>query len=369
MLNVTDKNYHDIVKKLISTNTKEISKGSNLQNLPSRGDGTRVRNAFKPKKGWVFGAADLSQIEPRIMGHIMFTQYGDNSLRQIFIDGKDLYTTMAMLVFGLEEKYCVDKAYDPTGRFKPRAMMKTGVLAKSYDQQMKSFARNMGVSEEVAIMFYQKFDDAFPSFITMVRDIRDFMKKNGYVETLFGRKRRFPDYNVVAARVKRNERRLTMLYQDRAKLNRKIAKTAKDLEDIKALNEAIEPLAEERGLVGYWERAAFNAVIQGTGADILKMNMNRLRQECQSRGWELNASIHDEVKASLPVKELSLEVCELITDCMINTVELSLPLKSDTVIETQWMSEYDPSEWDFENCRPYEFKYGEEAYWLEHIEA
>lgn len=366
---ITDINFYDIVKKLVSTDTKEVSKGSNLQNLPARGDGLKVRKAFKPKKGWIFAAADLSQIEPRIQAHIMFERYGDNSLRQIFLDKKDLYTTMAMLVFGLEEKYCVDKAYDPTGRFQPRKMMKQGVLAKSYGQTPQAFARNMGVSEDIAKMFFSKFDDSFPSFTKMVRDIQDGMKRDGYVETLYGRKRRFPDYHRVAREAAKNDRVLSNYYQERAKLNRKKIKTAKDIERIAELNKLIKPLADVRGLVGYYERAAFNAVIQGTGADILKMNMNRVRKECEARGWELNASIHDEVKISLPISELTPEVCELVTDCMINTAKLSLPLKSDTILETCWMAEYDSDDWDYEKQQPKEYKYGEETWWDKHKEG
>jgi DNA polymerase I len=379
---VNDSNYHQIVKKLISTDTKAVTKGSNLQNLPSKGDGTKVRNCFRPRKGWVFAAADLSQIEPRIQAHIMYVRYGDNSLRQIFLDGRDLYTTMSMLVFGLPEAYCVDKAwYDPKTKtggyggdapptaFYPRKMMKAGVLAKSYGQTPKAFARNMGVSMDVAEMFFEKFDTSFPSFVTMVRDIQNFMKQNGYVETLYGRKRRFPEYKIVAREVLKNEAKLSQLYQERSKIQKKLVKTARDLEKLKEIEAMIQPLAEKKGLVGYWERAAFNAVIQGTGADILKMNMIRLAEVCDERGWELNASIHDEVKISLPVRELTPEVPALVTEIMTQTAKLSLPLKSDTVIETMWLAEYAPDEWDYENYRPKKFKYGEESWWLEHIAA
>ncbi|MDT2278134.1 hypothetical protein [Paenibacillus larvae] len=80
-------------------------------------------------------------MEPRIMAHIMHTKYGDNSMRQIFMDGVDLYTTGAMQTFGLEEKYCLDEAYDPTRTFRPRKLMKTGQLAVSYDQSPKFFCK------------------------------------------------------------------------------------------------------------------------------------------------------------------------------------------------------------------------------------
>lgn len=351
MLTVTDVNYHDIVRKLISDDRK-VSRGVNAQNLPSRGEGNRVRNCFIPKQGFTFVGADLSQIEPRIMSHIMYERYGDNSLRQIFVNGVDLYTTMAIMTFGLAEEYCRDKAYDPTGTFKPRAMMKTGVLAVSYDQSPKSFAKKMNVTDDVAAMFFENFDRSFPSFRTMVADIREFMRKHGYVETLYGRKRRFPDYKRVAAEAAGYEQRLIRLYTERKQLRSKKTLSAVDQRKLDEIQTRIDEMADKRGLVGYWERAAFNACIQGTGADILKMNGNRMARICKERGWELNASIHDELLISVRNEDLTPETIELVRDVMTNTVQLSVPLVTDIVIMPKWMDETSPADWDFENCRP-----------------
>jgi DNA polymerase-1 len=350
-ITVTDENYYDVVTKLI-TDTTKISKGSNLQNIPTKGDGILVRNAFKPKPDWFYLAADLSQIEPRIMAHIMYTKYNDNSLRSIFMDGKDLYSTMAVMVFQLDMKYCVDKAYDPTGKFKPRAMMKTGVLAKSYDQKVQNFCQKMGVTQDIGEMFFEKFDTAFPSFMQMVADFRASAIETGYSETLYGRKRRFPQLKEWKQLVERNEQKLIRLYTDRKKLRAKLILTASDtrkLDDIQAL---IDPMADMRNMVSFWERASFNSVIQGTGADILKRNMIALYNECLAKGWELNASIHDEVKISVPRKDLTIENAELVTYHMTKSVQLSLPLKSDTVIETAWGLEYGLEDWDFANAVP-----------------
>lgn len=341
---ITDENYLSIVKTLIADDSRE-KRGTNLQNIPSKGDGVRVRKAFIPREGFLFVGSDLGQIEPRIQAHIMYTKYGDNSMRQIFLDGVDLYTTMAMKVFKLDEEFCIDKAYDPTGTFQPRKLMKTGILAKSYGQKKDAFARKMNVSLEVADVFFENFDEQFPSFTQMVSDILEGMKKAGYVETLFGRKRRFPEYKKVAAEVKKNERKLMQYYIERKQLNAKKTKTTKEQARLKELAELIRPLADKRGLLAYWERAAFNAVIQGTGADILKMNGNRLARICRDRGWEFNASIHDEIKVSIPQAEVTPETIALIKDVMTNTVQLSVPLVTDTVIEPCWMEEYSPSEW------------------------
>lgn len=361
MLTITDANYRAIVRKLIADDRK-IPKGTNLQNMPSKGGGIRVRNCFVPRPGFTFIGADLGQIEPRIQGHIMYTRYGDNSLRRIFLDRVDLYTTMAVRTFGLDEKYCVDKAYDPTGTFKPRSLMKTGVLAKSYDQKPEAFSRKMGVTMEVAVHFFESFDAAFPSFTQMVRDIRDFMHKNGYVETLYGRKRRFPNYAAVQVAAARNEQRLIRLYTERKALRSKTVLTPRDADRLQRVQDEIDVLAADRGLIGYWDRAAFNAVIQGTGADILKMNGNRTARTCKERGWEFNASIHDEIKVSVPNDDLTPDTIALIDDIMTGTCgpDLTVPLVTDIVIEPRWMQEFAPDEWDFANCRPkpeYENKY------------
>src|SRR5690606_1978601 len=131
-----------------------------------------------------------------------WTKYNDNSLRQIFLDEKDLYTTMAQLAFNLPYECCLDGVwYDPVSgkygsttlrpstAYEPRKMMKQGTLALGYQQTVKRFAETMEVTVEVAQMVFDKFDVSFPSFKTMVQDSIDFMKKYGYVETLFGRKR------------------------------------------------------------------------------------------------------------------------------------------------------------------------------------
>lgn len=370
---ITDDNYHAVVRKLIAGNEK-VPKGTNLQNLPAKGAGVRVRNCFIPRKGFTFIGADLGQIEPRIMAHIMYVKYGDNSMRQIFVDGVDLYTKMAMMTFGLPEQVCLDEAwYDPVSgqggfggeppatAYYPRKMMKTGQLAVSYDQSPRAFAKKMNVTEDVAHMFFENFDETFPSFKPMVKDYREMMKRDGYVETLFGRKRRFPDFNEVAAFVKRNEQRLYRLYSERKRLQNITNPRDADRKRLTAVQDEIDILSAKRGLVGYWLRAAFNAVIQGTGADILKLIGIRNAAVCRERGWEMNASIHDEIKNSIPNDQLTAETIDLINEIMTKTVELSVPLVTDTVIEPCWMQTYKPEEWDFAGCRPIIEKYDEKG--------
>lgn len=346
MLNklVNDSNYHDVVRFLVQDNRMD-QRGCNLQNIPAKGNGELVRRCFVPEPGWVFVGADLSQIEPRIQAHIMYERYGDNSLRQIFLDGVDLYTTMAMRTFGFEEKYCVDKAYSPDGTFQPRKLMKQGVLAVSYQQTPKAFAKTMGVSEEVAQDFFRNFDEQFPSFKTMVKDIVEKMRKTGYSETLFGRKRRFPHYKYYQKLIRQNEPKLRELYIKRKKLLGVKNPTPLQKKQFKQIQEQIKELRKPFALAAANEREAFNNVIQGTGADIIKQNGNRMYQVCREKGWKMVASIHDEIIITMPQKDVTPENIQLVNDVMTKTVTLSVPLKSDTVIMTRWMDEHSPEEW------------------------
>lgn len=356
---INDSNYREIVRKLV-TETSRVSKGVNLQNIASKGEGERIRKCFVPSPDHLFIGADLSQAEPRVQAHIMWTKYNDNSLRQIFIDGQDLYTTMAMVAFDLPEEYCLDGSwYDPVSKtggtvdtkdqapptaFFPRKMMKQGILALGYQQTERRFAETMNVSLEIANMVFEKFDKSFPSFKQMVQDTVQFMRENGYVETIFGRKRRFPEYKKLAREVKKNEPRLIELYRRR--------KREKNNPKIQA---EIDELRKKKAQLAAMEREAFNAVIQGSAtSDIIKINGNRIARICMERGWKMVASIHDEIIIEVPIRDVTMETISLFQDVMCNSVDdiMTVPLKSDVVIMPRWMEEYKPEDWDFVNCRP-----------------
>ena len=281
----------------------------------------------------MFVSSDLSQIEPRIIAHILFTQFGDNGMRQLYLDGRDLYTEMAMFTFGFEREYCVDGAYSPDGTFKPRKLMKEGVLAFLYGQSAKAFGSRMGVSPDVAAAFFAGMIAAYPG-LTPFREsvIRDLDRRGSvaYAETLFGRKRRFSDY-------RRNKAEL-------AALDAKNRWKRTDAENTRR--------NKLWGMCAGDERRAINAIIQGTAADILKQNMVRVDQLCLDNGYKFHCSIHDELAISVPLVNLTPELVQTVTDIMTQTVELSVPLGSDTVICPRWAQEYKPDEWDFTLQRP-----------------
>lgn len=316
-----------------NSKTGDDAKGTNLQNIPSKGFGQEVRKCFIPDDGWIMLSADLSQIEPRVIAAILANQYGDRSMLEFYLSGADLYTEMAMFAFGFQRENCVDKAYSPDGSFQPRKLMKQGVLSYLYGSSAKSFARSMKVDEEIAANFFEKMIAAFPGLEKFRKDVIYKLLYRGnvaYAETLFGRKRRFPDY-------RKN-------YVELQQLNK--------LKPWKMTPEEKARRSRLWGLVAGAERAALNMIVQGTAADILKQNMVRMYKFVKENEYKLHASIHDEVIPSVPLAALTPELIEEIRSIMCDTVSLGVPLKTDIAIMPRWSEEYSADEWDFENRRP-----------------
>lgn len=318
--------------------TGDHGKGTNLQNIPSKKEGKQIRMCFIPDKEWMFVAADLSQIEPRIISVILAEKYGDKAMQELYMQGVDLYTTMAMQTFGLPRENCVDGGIADIGygTFEPRKLMKQGVLAFLYGQSPRSFARTMKVSEETAEVFFEGMTTAFHGLKPFREDTIKSLLTVGplaHVETLFGRKRRFPAY--------RKD------YVELQKLN-KIPRNKISVEDKARRNELWRKCASV-------ERQAINTIIQGSAADVLKQIMISMYRWTKNHGYKLHASIHDELIISVPLKELSLALVQKVDEIMTKTVTFSTPLKSDVVIMPRWMEDYKAfREWDFEANRPTE---------------
>lgn len=378
-----------------NSRTGDHKKGMNIQNIPARNElGVKVRMAWIPDEGHLFVGTDLSQIEPRVIAHILYEMFGDSAMRDMYLAGVDLYTTMAMRTFNLAEEFCVDGAYDPTHSFKPRKLMKQGVLAYLYGQTPFMFAKTMGVSEEVATVFFEGMTKAF----TGLKPMRDWIINSllhgtgtvAYSETLDGRRRRYPEYREAkpelealeakcwrdgcdiyskgGPRPKTKGRTEEQQAQERMEIEERVGRfqagelTEDDRQVIFNCGLYLrnygqkDRLWELRRLVGKAERAAVNMVIQGTAADILKRNIIALFTLCQERGWKFLASIHDEVWLSLPKEDVTPDNVKLIDACMTETVSLTVPLKCDTVIQPRWMDEYKAwKAWDFEKGAPKEW--------------
>jgi DNA polymerase-1 len=316
-----------------NSKTGDDAKGTNLQNIPSKGFGQEIRKCFIPEDDWIMLSADLSQIEPRVIAAILAQYYDDRAMLEFYLANKDLYTEMAMFTFGFPRENCVDKAYSPDGTFQPRKLLKQGTLSYLYGSSAKSFARAMKVSEEIAANFFEKMIAAFPGLEKFRAHVIDMLDKRGsvaYAETLYGRKRRFPNYR-----------------KDKAELNR--------LNKMKPWEMTADQKAKRNklwGLVAGAERAALNMIVQGSAADVLKQNMVKMYDFVKENGYKLCASIHDELIPQVPLADLTPELIEQIRSIMCDTVDLGVPLKTDIAIMPRWSEEYSPSEWDFENHCP-----------------
>jgi len=160
------------------------SSDPNLQNLPYD-----ARKLIVAPKGKILVGIDLSQIEPRILAHMS----KDDHFREPYLNGTDLYSTLASKVFKLPIEECGDGS-------KWRKMMKTGLLATMYGTSNFTLAKQLGITIDEAENFIQTFLDTYPQVKSWIESVHKQVDTIGYVETMFGRKRRFLGHKEVAGK-------------------------------------------------------------------------------------------------------------------------------------------------------------------------
>jgi DNA polymerase I len=306
------------------------SRGPNFQNLPSE-----ARKMFIPAKGHLILGGDYSQIEPRVLAH--FTE--DESMINAYRSGRDLYVEMAMKVFGLEEKYCIDKAKSPDGSFEPRKAVKSVLLGIMYGMGSKTLSQNLKMSEEQAKKIIADFFKAYPKIDGWIADRIRFAEENEYIETMFGRKRRFIGFKTTAKR-----------YHAVCK---KVMDQLGHLPDFIWDDEYRYSLPYDIKRE-YWDmgkayaivkRRVINTIIQGSSADIMKLAMIEVAKLCREKGWNMLATIHDEILLEVPVG-ISLEEVELIEKKMLGVINLKTPMKVDVAfMPNRWGEEVSKDKW------------------------
>lgn len=321
-----DSRLHGSFNQILAETGRFSSSGPNLQNLP-----LEARKIVVPSVGNVIVGSDYSQIEPRILAHMT----GDESLIDAYVQNKDLYIEMAMNVFNLDREYCVDKAYDPTGTFQPRKAIKSVLLGIMYGMGAKSLSENVGVSVETAEGIIDDFYVAYPSVRNWIDESIAFAEENEYIETLYGRKRRFPGFRQLAKRYHAVVKRIVAV---NGELPKNIWKS-----------DVPYTLKKE-----YWEVAGpYNAVcrkvvntrIQGSAADVMKFALIEVSKVAKRYGWWVIATIHDEILLEMPVQVSQAQIDEL-EEAMLGVVTLSLPLKVDTAfMPERWGVEIGRDEW------------------------
>jgi DNA polymerase-1 len=268
---------------LAATTTGRLSSNEpNLQNIPVRTeDGRKIRRAFIASPGHKLVSADYSQIELRLLAEIADIPV----LKQAFRDGLDIHAMTASEMFGVPIK-------DMPGEVRRRAKaINFGII---YGISAFGLANQLGIAREEASAYIKKYFERFPGIRAYMDDTRDFCRKHGYVETLFGRKCHYPD--------------------------------------IKASNASVR---------SFNERAAINARLQGTAADIIRRAMIRMEEALAEKklSAQMLLQVHDELIFEVPDHEVAATlpvVQHTMQDAPFPAVLLSLPLQVDARAANNW---------------------------------
>ncbi|MCF6195223.1 MAG: DNA polymerase I [Emcibacter sp.] len=264
---------------LASTTTGRLaSNDPNLQNIPIRTEeGRKIRKAFIPKAGHKFLAADYSQIELRLLAHIADL----DSLKQAFRDGIDIHAMTASQVFGVPIE-----GMDPAVRRQAKAI-NFGII---YGISAFGLARQLGIGNAEAKQFIDTYFERFPGIRQYMEDTKDFCRKYGYVETIFGRRCHIASIN------------------DKNGMRR-----------------------------SFGERAAINAPIQGAAADVIRRAMIRMPDALKKANLKAKMllQVHDELV--FETTEASLEALStMVTARMEGVVALRVPLTIDLGSGANW---------------------------------
>ena len=252
----------------------------NLQNIPVRTErGKEIRKAFIPSSpDGIIISADYSQIELRIMAHLS----GDPHMTQAFIDGKDVHTATASKIFGVPEDEVTKEQ---------RRRAKTANFGIIYGISAFGLSRRLGIPRSESKEFIDSYFAKYPRVRQFIDEQIARAKEDGYVETIFGRKRYLPNINSRNATVR-----------------------------------------------GLDERNAVNAPIQGSAADIIKLAMSgvyaRMTEACLKSRMVLQ--VHDELVIDAFPEEKE-EVMEILKDEMENVCKLSVPLTVECSYGINWL--------------------------------
>jgi DNA polymerase-1 len=274
MINSKTGRVHTSYAQAVAVTGRLSSNHPNLQNIPIRSSrGREIRKAFIPRaEGRILVSADYSQIELRIVAAIS----GDSNMCEAFKNGKDIHTATAARVFGVAEGEVTKEM-----RYKAKSV-NFGII---YGQGAFGLAENLGVSRTEAKEIIDNYKKEFSGITQYMEDTIQFAQKNGYVETLMGRKRW--------------------------------------LKDISSSNFTVR---------GFAERNAINSPIQGTAADMVKLAMIAIHREMKEKKMasKMILQVHDELVFDAVPEELAL-----LEPLILNNMKLALPLPNQVPLEAE----------------------------------
>ncbi|MDZ7722516.1 MAG: DNA polymerase I [candidate division KSB1 bacterium] len=271
---------HTSFNQTIAATGRLSSSNPNLQNIPIRTSvGRKIRNAFIPlAKGHVLIDADYSQIELRIMAHLS----GDETLIEAFRNDKDVHTRTAALIFDVEEQ-----AVSADQRRKAKEV-NFGIM---YGMGAYGLANRLDISPEQANEFIKSYFANYPDVQRFMVDIVHKARENGFVTTLYDRRRYVPE--------------------------------------IKSDNRRVRDFAE---------RTAINTPIQGSAADLIKIAMIRIQKRLEAEQLQtlMIIQVHDELLFDCPESELK-DIEPLIRQEMEDAISLNVPIRVDIGAGASWL--------------------------------
>jgi len=278
MVNPRTGRVHTTYSQAVAVTGRLASTEPNLQNIPIRTpQGRRIREAFVAPSGCRIVSADYSQIELRIMAHLS----GDEGLRHAFAHGHDVHRATAAEVFGrtLEEVSADER--------RTAKVINFGLI---YGMSAFGLAQNLGIERATAQAYIDSYFSRYPGVKRYMDETRERARRQGYVETVFGRRLRLPEMK------------------------------------------SGSPQRRQAA-----ERAAINAPMQGTAADLIKLAMVSVQNWLEARrfGAKLIMQVHDELVLEVPAKELD-EVREGLRARMQDVASLEVPLIVDVGVGGNW---------------------------------
>ena len=279
LINPRSNKIHTSFNQTVAATGRLSSTNPNLQNIPIRDErGRAMRKVFIPDEGCTFLSADYSQIELRIMAHLS----NDKNMTEAFNNDLDIHSATAAKIF----KVPLEEA---TGDMRNKA--KTANFGIIYGISVFGLSERLAIPRGEAKELIDGYFETYPDVEKYMETSKEKARENGYVETLFGRKRFLPDIN------------------------------------------------SRNGIVrGYAERNAINAPIQGSAADIIKVAMIRIfkRFEEKKLKSKMILQVHDELNFNVPLDELDVAK-KIVVEEMENAYKLSVPLKTDCGSGKNWL--------------------------------
>ena len=279
LINPRTGHIHTSFNQTVTATGRLSSSDPNLQNIPIRGEeGKEIRKAFVPEPGCLFFSADYSQIELRVMAHLS----NDSQMIEVFREGKDLHAATAANIYKkpIEEVTRDERTKSKRANF--------GII---YGITVFGLAERLDISREEAKQLIDGYFATFPDVHDYMEQAKQTARQQGYVTTLFGRRRYLPDINSANATVR-----------------------------------------------GFAERNAINAPIQGTAADIIKVAMIRIHQRFKAEGIrsKMILQVHDELNFSVYPEEKG-KVEAIVLEEMQHAFPLNVPLVADSGFGNNWL--------------------------------